>query len=635
MGGGDPSESSAPIRQREGLGARGAWRPWGLNRVVDAALWIAEHPRSLSLTLLIAAVLVAPALMADFVADDLFHQHMATGAVAELQRAPTDYYRFFLDDESWHLAARESGFLPWFTEHGFHGEFLRPLASLSLYVDHQLAPGSPFFAHAHSIAWYLALIVATSLVYRRLMGSGALAGLALLIFAIDDAHAVPVGWVANRNALMAMSFASTAFWLHIRWRQERRLFDGVATLPVLLTGLLCSEVALSITAFHFSYAVFLEQGRARDRVLGLLPAAGLCLAWLAVYKWLGYGMSGSELYVEPSGDPSRFLTAVVLRLPVLLAGAVTPLSADFSMAMTPDVLWRLSASSALVVGLFGFALWPWLRTDRGAAFWLVGAAISMLPVCAAFPGDRLLLAPSLGAAALALFLKWLLVTEGPSSERIPPRTRAAAWLIVLTHLVVSPLTLPARVFAPHLIGNTYLQGGDTLDGFEEEFDSRTLVLVSTVDLFFGSFAVFNRVDEGGALPARVRTLHSGTSGCVVERPDEHTLLIRARAEFSPRLFDRLLRSPSPGWRVGETEVRSDSTFEVIELGTRGWPSVVRFEFVRPLEDREFVWVVWTEDGYQRFELPEVGGAVEVPEVSPFGATTFRMFESRGDVGAPE
>jgi len=50
----------------------------------------------------------------------------------------------------------------------------------------------PAVMHAHSLMWFGLLVVAVTLLYRRLMGLTLAAGLAALLYAVDDAHGMPV-----------------------------------------------------------------------------------------------------------------------------------------------------------------------------------------------------------------------------------------------------------------------------------------------------------------------------------------------------------------------------------------------------------------------------------------------------------
>ncbi len=64
------------------------------------------------------------------------------------------------------------------------------------WIDYQLWPDSPLLMHAHSLIW-LGLAAATAAFLYRRFEPSATAGLAVLLFAIDDAHIMPAMWLAN------------------------------------------------------------------------------------------------------------------------------------------------------------------------------------------------------------------------------------------------------------------------------------------------------------------------------------------------------------------------------------------------------------------------------------------------------
>ena len=106
------------------------------------------------------------------------------------------------------------GIFPWWTDPLIKAEFLQPLTVATHRLDYRLWPDSAVLMHAHSLLWCAALVAATAVLYRRLMGPTPAAGVAALLFAVDDAHGGPAGWIANRNALVAATFGVLALLAH-------------------------------------------------------------------------------------------------------------------------------------------------------------------------------------------------------------------------------------------------------------------------------------------------------------------------------------------------------------------------------------------------------------------------------------
>ncbi|HEX5753809.1 MAG TPA: hypothetical protein VFZ09_46925 [Archangium sp.] len=176
----------------------------------------------------------------------------------------------------------------------------------------------------------------------------------------------------------------------------------------------------------------------------------LQLVYLGMYKLHGYGAYGSGSYLDPLGEPGRFLVGALARLPVLLGGLVLEVPADLWLAGE-------QVRPALVgVGLLGLgmmvplvrAAWPRLSEDeRRHGRWLfLGAALSLLPVAATFPSNRLLLVPGLGgsvAVALVLVDAWRSRARGWR----PRGVAAGAAVLALMHLVLAPLLWPLMTLA--------------------------------------------------------------------------------------------------------------------------------------------------------------------------------------------
>ena len=70
--------------------------------------------------------------------------------------------------------------------------------------------------HVHSLLWFVLLLFLVTKFYRRILGPTWLAGLAVLLFAVEDGHGSPVGWICNRNILIAASFGIGCLIAHDR-----------------------------------------------------------------------------------------------------------------------------------------------------------------------------------------------------------------------------------------------------------------------------------------------------------------------------------------------------------------------------------------------------------------------------------
>ncbi len=164
-------------------------RPSGASRL-GAALRRALAARRWPLALAaVGCVLAAPSIASGFATEDWLFRFSAT--------QPFELRHLNLYDaqdlEDGVDVARQFGSLPWVTPDDFHISFWRPLTSLSYHLDFRVWAFTPAWptCRACSGTW--------AWCWRRqrcsVAGSGTtwVAGLAGLLFAIDDAHAPPSG----------------------------------------------------------------------------------------------------------------------------------------------------------------------------------------------------------------------------------------------------------------------------------------------------------------------------------------------------------------------------------------------------------------------------------------------------------
>jgi hypothetical protein len=579
-----------------------------------ALLWI----------VVLSVVLVLPALVTGFVLDDHGQQLMLRGAPG-LERPPHDLYSFLLDDPEWRRLMREQGGLPWYTDPEISARLWRPLSSLTLYLDYLIAPGSAVVAHVHSLLWCGALVWVVGLLYRRQLAPPWVAALATLLYAVDDAHGMAAAFIANRNAWVAMVFATLALLFHIRWRQDgHRLAGWLAPLSLAL-GLLGGEMALSITAYLFAYALVLEEGSIRRRLATLLPGLLVSLLWLVSYRALGYGTANSGLYIDPINNPWRYAVACLERVPLLLQGQLTPIPAELAVVVSETTAWLLVAGATAGIAVTLAVLWPWLAGNRQARFWALGMVISVLPVCATFPHDRLLLPVSLGAFALVAMVVSRAYDQALQQDRAYWKRRGLRYLAgfwVVSHLFIAPVLLPLKTYSGRLYGRIFEDNARSMDNLPD-LAGRTLVVVRGPDIFTTSWAVLIRQNLGLSIPDRLRVLGTTLGQVEVSRSDSRTLRLAAPMGFVTFPLDRIMRSYDRPFRVGETHGLGDLTIRVTAITGEGRPAELSCRFQKPLEDSSLVWAERSADGYQPFALPEVGETVVLPAFTVWDLLLFR------------
>ncbi len=570
---------------------------------------------------ILAIALALPSLWVGWVADDHFHRLRLVGApeFADLSGSPMELFTFGDGDPEHTYRLMDVGFWPWWTLPEIRAAFFRPITVVTHWLDYRLWPSRPALMHAHSLLWFAGLIAATTVLFRRLLGLTWVAGLAALLYAIDDARGMPVGFLANRNALIAALFGVLAIIAHDRWRCHGRRLGAVFAPLLLVASLLSSEAGIGTVAYLFAHVVFLDRATWRRRVVALLPYVAVVLVWRVVWSVAGYGVWGMGFYVDPGTEPLRYLAAVLERAPVLLLGQLLlPLSEVYVFCVDLDVAQFYWVGAVVVLVAVGVVLIPRLRWDATTRFWALGMVLSLLPLCATFPADRGLFFVGLGAFALvAQFLDAVLGQGGMTGKgragripRIPTKTLAI--LFVVIHAGLAPIALAFRsgmpIGPPRLIEKLHVNVP-----MGAEVERQSVVVVTAPIPFAVAYLPVRRALDGLPVPAHTRVLApSYPAPVVVHRPDERTLVIRPKNGYLTLSADQLCRGLHHPMSVGERVELTGMTVVVTELTEDGRPAEASFQFAVPLEDPSLRFLHWKDDAFVPFTPPCVGETMKLP-----------------------
>lgn len=570
--------------------------------------------------ILLALLLVSPSLGVGRMGDDYMHMARVDPRlhVPGFSYAPLDLFTFVSGDPAQRATLLEEGVFGWWMAPDFRMSFWRPLASLTHVLDQLLWPRSSILAHAHSLLWFAGLLAVLAALYRRFHPPW-IAHLALLLYALDDARGWVVGWVANRNALVAATLAFAALLVHDRARRDGWRVGTWLAPALFAAALFGGEAALAVTGYLLAHAVFVDSGPLARRLARLWPFAVLSVAWLVAYKALGYGTSGGSMYLNPLDEPAGYLRALVERLPVLLA-------AQFGLSVS-DAWLLLSASARLVA--YGLALlWlavlatvmvPVWRRSPACRFWVLGAVLSLPPACATFPMDRLLVFAGVGAmAAIALvFAEWL---DGEAFALLPRVRRAVATSVLLLlavfHLVLAPLLLEARLLTLGLLARI----GERLETSipkDESIRGKTLVILSSSAELTTFPPWMERQVRDVPRPHRMRVLATCFGDVRAARPGPTTLRVRPEKGFLDSELLRMVRGLSRPFRPGDEVVLSDMRVRVVSVTADGRPAEADFTFAVPLEDPSLLWTrVQGGGALVPWSPPAVGESEVLPSVAP-------------------
>lgn len=575
-----------------------------------------SHRRAVPAIVALSLLLTSPYLVSGGSIDDYSHM-IALRDAPELpvyKRAPWDLFAFAKPGDQ--QALMEEGLWPWWSDPEATLVLFRPLSSLSRWVDHLLWPDNLVLMHAHNLAWLGLLLAVVALLYRRLAPSPHHAVLALLLYAVDEARAGPVAWIAQRNALIALVPGCLALAAHHRWRAEGSKACAWLAPAALFVGLLGGEVALSMGAYLLAYALCLERGSWSARARSLLPYLPVVVVWRAIYVFVGSGAQHSSIYIDPTREPLQFARALLQRLPVMLLSEFALPPADLWEFYPAIAGWLRPLVLVLAVLVLG-GLWllarPLLRAQPVLRFWVLGALLATIPSCCVPPQDRMLTATSLGGAML---LSALLLSVLERSHPRPNRVlTAGVGALAFVHLVWAPLVLPVQQVNIWL-WDRLTRRSDLSIPSGPEVAQQTLILMNPpYDLFATNFVLF-RAAYRITPPKHFRALATGESDLRVERLDERTLRLRPADGFLATGSQVLFRRPDRSLRVGETVHLSDVDIRVTRATADGRPAEVDVRFREPLDSGALRFMQWGKYEYVPFEPPALGQAIVIPKVDP-------------------
>lgn len=513
------------------------------------------------------------------------------------------------------------GALPWWSSPNLELNFWRPISAFTHWLDYRLFPHAAWPMHVHSLLWYALLLILVTRHYRQLLGgTSTAAGLAAFMYTIDDARAFAVSWICNRNAVITMALGLVSLGLHVRWRRDG--YARGAWLAPLVFGLslLAGESALGTLAYFAAFALFMDRAPWFKRALTLLPYGMLLVAWRIAYLAQGYRAYESGWYVDPGVEPLRFLGLVVERAPILLLGQWLGPPSDVTMFAQDGLSALLLALAVPFLAFVGWLLWPVLRRSREAKFWAAGMLLSLVPVCATQPMDRLLFFPGLGAfGLLALFLVafW---------EKAPWLPRAREWRTaagravkgaVVVHLLVGFIGFPVRAYCILPIWEDMQQSMDAQSGDAAIAHQDLLVLTAPNGFITGYMPVIRSLEQR-PIPAHIRWLAPCQNASEVWREDAQTIRMSIVGGFPPDFSSMLSRDWARPMSQGDRIELTGFSAEVLSIGKNGHPESVRFRFAESLESPRYRWLHWTERGFERLKLPSVGESIQLPGITwPF------------------
>jgi len=556
--------------------------------------------------LVVGLLLFVPSLWVGFLMDDFYYLGAIEGRFPE-HNIDRCLFPFFINDEEATAAIADQGGYPWWIDERVKGETFRPLSDQLIKIDYLLHGESALGYHLHSLAWWAATLFVCGLIFRRVL-PGAIGVLAFVLFAIDEVHVMPVAWIANRNALVALAPMLIGLWAWIRWCEDGWRAGRFLAPVGIVIGMAGSELGLAVLAYFVAYTLWgVPEAGIRARLVRLLPIVGLAATYALVYQLLDFGGSGSGVYRDPLGNPAGFLGAVVTGAPTLLASGIAGFSADFWYAV-PSLRTALVVVGCLAtLGLLGVLRACWSQLDdttrRGLRWLLAGSGLSLIPVAAVFPSDRMLLVPGIGLmAALATVLvqairswrshrRWLLIGVGG--------------FLAAVHLLLAPL------FTLGIQALLIKQGRQSLElatsPIVVDAGGKDTILIFAPDHIVSLYLPRIIDHLKGPAPKSWRPLSIAPHDHWLRRTGTRTLELEVveGGVMLRSIFEELYRDPENRLTPGTILDRGLLQAEILAANDRG-PTRVAFQFDRDLTDPSLNFLVWQDGELRKADLPNVG-----------------------------
>lgn len=569
--------------------------------------------------LVLGLALRAPSLWAGFGMDDYAQLAMLDGQYP-VARAPWDLFSFSKGEPHEVHQLMSRGSLAWWSHPELRLCALRPLSSLLMWADVQLFGHAGAWHHAHTLVWWSLMLLAAALLLRQLLPAR-WAGLALLLYVLDECHTYPVGWLANRNAIISATFALLALWAHVRHREDGwRRGRWLAPLGVAL-AMAGGEYALCILPFFGLYELVAGPGTRTERARALVPLLVLVIAYVALHRALGFGSYASNVYVDPAREPGAWLAVAAMRVPVLVADMFLAIPTG-KLALSPELM-RVQAvlgpAALLLVGVLVPGVWRRLDArGRGRLLWLMGAAVlAILPVASSFVSARLLLIPAVGGHAVVAAL----LLDGWDRVRDPAlRQRVTTWLraTVAAALVVAHMGLASWWGLEELLNINRLNEGTRQATLLMQVDDakvpeQRLVVLTAADPMTLLYPPLVRWVEGHPLPRSWWVLSLAPRPHLLTRVADDTLEMEVvGGSMLTGQVEQLFRRPEFRFERDDRVELDGLSITIVKVDGDGRPLRVRYRFDVPVDDPSLVFLLATKRGLIRYPMGPVKATMPIP-----------------------
>jgi hypothetical protein len=564
-----------------------------------------------SLIIVLGVCAYAPMASIGFFGDDGIYQLVLRG---ELDY-PTMQPPWFLFDFGTGADMRSDTELwrvHWWSSSDWTIRFLRPLASFSMWLDYTMWGDDPLPCHVVSLLWYgLALALVASL-YRALGFERGPALLALALFAVTNRGFLPVGWLANRNTLMAIAFTAAAVIAVAQIRSRWRL-PICLVLAALATGSKESGVvAFVLVGLYLALEAYRVENKSyrRRAIAGAVLFLSLGAAYVVGLAVAGYGTT-SLYYATPWQQPIRYLGRLTVLFSAGPLSLLAPVSLDYVNAV-PQTRFVLGATGLAVTTVLACFMVKRIRRHPAVPM-LVGWLLFSLGVeGAALPSDRLLIGAAVGSAGLLALLVSVTLRRDPARPPVPRSHRFVAVAVLVISGIVTGVLLPVQSFLfAGLVSDLHDRVESTDVGPDHDSQIEAVVLQAggeTEAFVFG--ATWPIVT--GRRDVRTSFVQLGRRGLEWTRNDDMSCTLRSLDQpFAHGFMEQVYRTDDDPQFKNSPLGNALFSVEPLAFDQQGLRTM-RLHFTRSLDDPGLRFLVSSDQGLAPISPPPIGASTVIP-----------------------
>ena len=556
--------------------------------------------------LLAPLVLCFPSLFVGLVGDDYYHKAILTNSLPYPSNPLMGLFTFFSGEEGQNQYLIDIGVLSWWSDTQVHASFMRPISALTHAIDYIIWPDMIILHHLHSMLWMTACIWMSYQLFLLILPQSNiwwLPSCALLVFAVEDAHAIATSWLANRNSCIAFFFALLCLTHHVCWHKSDK--QNPTTLYksqfYFLLALLSGESGICIWGYIILYNyIFDEKKSYKSQIQVNIPYIFWIIVWRILYRGMGFGTFGSSLYIDPLQSPLLFLEEFLFRGPLLFASMYLQFPTEiglFTPSFSKGVLQFCCILFFIIV-----ARWISIQNHRQLSFFFWGSVLSIVPLCGAFPMERLLLFPSLGfAATISLVIQM----------------NVANWIkktLLLMHIPIAVgfhILKGGNLFLMHHIFSTGYQSVP-----EEIQTQQSIFFINGMELPCAYTTILSFDNERNF--RGISMLSSSSKKSVLTRLSDTDFSLSYDEGMFEGTFDRMTLNSNHIFKQNTTIERENFSVTILDT-IDGEPSLIQFHIPKGIDHPDFIWLYQDGLTFLPFAFPPVNQSIII---EPFFTTFF-------------